>query len=350
MFKSATFKLTGWYLLILMSISILFSVAIYNITTNEVGQRLDQLQSRLEHREINGLATPPPWYTGRGDPTYAQIRADQNSRASQNLLQALYYVNLLILLAGGAGSYFLARRTLRPIEEAHEAQSRFTSDASHELRTPLAAMKMELEVALRDKNPNMQDMRAQLESDLEEVNKLSALAETLLQLSRLDHDNLKLEKLSLNSVVKQIIKKYDKTGKRILFTASAKDYKIKANTASIEELVTILVDNALKYSPSDSLVQITTSKRDRKACFEITNTGKGIAPGDLPHIFDRFYRADTARTKSSSKTGHGLGLALAKQIVELHQGGLSAASAPDHATTFTVLLPIFSKNTADSQE
>lgn len=348
MFKSATLKLTGWYLLILMSISILFSVSIYNIATNEVVQRLDQLQSRFEHREINGLVTPTPWIVG--SPTYAQIRADQSNRASQNLLQALYYVNLLILLTGGAGSYFLARRTLRPIEEAHEAQSRFTSDASHELRTPLTVMKMELEVALRDKNLTKADMRKQLESDLEEVNKLSDLAQTLLQLSRLDHDSLEREQLSLNEIILSVIKKYDKTGKRIAFARSVKDYKVHGNRASIEELVTILVDNALKYSPDDSLVQLTTSRRDRKACFEITNTGKGISPKDLPHIFDRFYRADTARTKNTAKAGHGLGLALAKQIVLLHDGELLATSAPDHATTFTVVLPIFHKNTADSQE
>ncbi len=348
MFKSATLKLTGWYLLILMLISILFSVAIYNIAANEVGQRLEQLQSRLEHRGTTNLPVPP-WVVAQSDPSYAQIRADQASRANHNLLEALYYVNLVILFAGGAGSYFLARRTLRPIEEAHEAQSRFTSDASHELRTPLAAMKMELEVALRDKNLNKADMRNQLESDLEEVNKLSDLAETLLQLSRLDHDKLEREKLSLNDIVTAVVKKYDKTGKRIAFNPSAKDYPITGNRASIEELITILVDNALKYSPNNSLVQLTTSKRDRKACFEITNTGKGITPADLPHIFDRFYRADTARTKSSVQTGHGLGLALAKRIVQLHSGDLSAASAPDHATTFTVLLPIFSKNTADSQ-
>jgi signal transduction histidine kinase len=349
MFKSATLKLTGWYLLILMSISILFSVAIYNVTTNEVGQRLEQLQTRFERRELDGLSTPPPWLI-TGDPTYAQLRAEQNERASHNLLIALYYVNLLILIAGGAGSYFLARRTLGPIEEAHEAQSRFTSDASHELRTPLAVMKMELEVALRDKDLTKATMREQLESNLEEVNKLSALAQTLLQLSRLDHGKLEREQLSLNAIVDDVIKRYDKTGKRVAFNKSTKDHKLQGNRASIEELVTILVDNALKYSPDDSLVQITTSRRERKACLEVTNTGAGIAAADLPHIFDRFYRADAARTKSSAKTGHGLGLALAKQIVQLHDGELSATSAPNHATTFTVLLPLFSQNTADSQK
>jgi signal transduction histidine kinase len=349
MFQSATLKLTGWYLLILMAISILFSVAIYNVTTNEVGERLQQLQTRFERRELDGLSTPPPWLT-TGDPTYAQLRAEQNERAGHNLLIALYYVNLLILIAGGAGSYFLARRTLGPIEEAHEAQSRFTSDASHELRTPLAVMKMELEVALRDKDLTKAAMREQLESNLEEVNKLSDLAQTLLQLSRLDHGKLEREQLSLNSIVNDVIKRYDKTGKRVAFNKSTKNHILYANRASVEELVTILVDNALKYSPDDSLVQIATSRRDRRACLEVTNTGEGISADDLPHIFDRFYRADTARTKSSAQTGHGLGLALAKQIVQLHGGELSATSAPGHATTFTVLLPLFHEDTAVSQK
>lgn len=88
----------------------------------------------------------------------------------------------------------------------------------------------------------------------------------------------------------------------------------------------ILVDNALKYSPSDSLVTIKLSKRNNKACFEITNTGEGISPDDLPHIFDRFYRADGSRT-GGKKSGYGLGLALAKKIVEIHNGDLYASSA-----------------------
>lgn len=345
MFQSATLKLTGWYLLILMSISILFSVAIYNIATIELNTRLQQLQSRFE---LNQTTIIPQWIDAQHDPRFNVLRVEQAERANRNILEALFYVNIMILVFGGAGSYFLARRTLKPIEDAHEAQSRFTSDASHELRTPLAAMKTELEVALRDKDISKQDIRELLESNLEEVNNLSTLASTLLQLSRLDHEGLAKEKIPLGKLTQTLAKKYDKTGTRISYTPTSKDPPVYANPASIEELITILIDNALKYSPADSLVTIKTSRSGKHARFEITNTGKGISAEELPHIFDRFYRADTARTKNGA-SGHGLGLSLAKKIVELHNGELSATSAPDHATTFVFLLPIFNKSQANSK-
>jgi two-component system sensor histidine kinase CiaH len=339
MFQSATLKLTAWYLLILMSISLIFSLVIHNIATTELHDRLDKLQTRFEH-EADRVSFNIP-LPDRLD--YIALRNAQYEAASKNLAIQLIYVNLFILAIGGAGSYFLARRTLRPIEEAHEAQSQFVSDASHELKTPLAVMKTELEVALNDKNLKIGEAKELLRSNLEEVNKLSILSATLLLLSQLDHDSLEKEKVSLNDITKQIIKKYDKSGRRITFTASHKEYSVFANRTSLEELITILIDNALKYSPNKSLITIKTGKLNKNALFEITNTGKGIAATDLPHIFDRFYRADSARTKNSAKDGHGLGLSLAKRIVELHGGELSASSAPDHATTFTFLVPLFTK-------
>lgn len=329
-----------------MSISLLFSLAIYNIVSVEVGNRLQQLQSRFE---LHPQPLVTQWVDEDHDPRFNALRAEQTNRANSNLVEALLYVNLAVLIVGGAGSYFLARRTLKPIEEVHEAQSRFTSDASHELRTPLAVMKAELEVALRDKHLSKSEVRELLESNLEEVNNLSNLATTLLQLSRLDHDALEKERLSLTKVTRTVIHRYDKPGTRISYSPSAKPQYVYANRASLEELVTILVDNALKYSPEESLITIKTRRSGKNAKFEITNTGKGISAEELPHIFDRFYRADTSRTKQGTKSGHGLGLSLAKKLIELHNGELTATSAPERATTFTFSLPIFSKNQSISK-
>ncbi len=340
MFQSATIKLTAWYLMILMIISLLFSVIIYQVTSTEVNRRLEELQTGIQRQ--NSFRAPPGLDVG-------SIRASQAHEASTNLIISLVYINVVILIAAGIGSYVLARRTLQPIEEAHEAQSRFTSDASHELRTPLAVMKTELEVALRDPKLAKTEMRELLESNLEEVDKLSRLSQTLLQLSRLDYDNIQKEELSLEATVRRIAKRFDKTGERIAFTAAKSAPSIIGNRASIEELATILIDNALKYSPSDSLVSIHVGKRAQKACLEVINTGDGISAEALPLIFDRFFRADTSRT-GNGKNGYGLGLALAKKIVEIHNGELSASSAPQHATTFTVLLPIISNSQAKDQK
>lgn len=328
MFHSATLKLTGWYLLILMSISLIFSFTIYNVATGEVKHRLDEYQNRLSQPGMNsGL--------GQNPRLFSAFRQDQRETAEHNLFVTLLYVNLLILLGGGVLSYLLARRTLNQLEDSHEAQSRFVSDVSHELRTPLAAMKTELEVALRDKKLSKTDMRELLESNLEEVDKLTMLSKTLLQLSKLDHTELKKELVDLGSMTNEVVQRYDKNMKRIRIKTPTKPLKVIVNKTSLEELLTILVDNALKYSPEKSIIIIRVAHQGKRGLFEITNEGKGIAPADLPHIFDRFYRADQSR----STTGTGLGLSLAKKIVEMFGGEMTVSSAIDQDTTFRVLIP-----------
>lgn len=319
-----------------MSISLIFSFTIYNVTTGEVGNRLDDFQNRFVQPSMNPAM-------GQNPRLFSAFREDQRETAEHNLFVTLLYVNILILFGGGVLSYLLARRTLKQIEESHNAQARFTSDVSHELRTPLAAMKAELEVAMRDKKLSKESMRELLESNLEEVDKLTMLSKTLLQLSRLDHASLETEELDLNVVASDVVQRYDKNANRIKITAPAKPLKIHANKSSTEELITILVDNALKYSPEKSIVSVRVARSGSKhALFEITNEGKGISPDDLPHIFDRFYRADLSRTTS----GSGLGLSLAKKIVEILGGELTVSSAIDHDTTFRVLLPITRNNQA----
>lgn len=336
MFQSATLKLTAWYLGILIAISLLFSVVIYSIASSEVGSRIGYLQMS------------PKFNLGFNRTYLDSLRNVQVHQAEANLITSLVITNVCIWIAGGIGSYYLARRTLEPIEDAHEAQSRFTSDASHELRTPLASMKTEIEVALRDKELSKSEMRDLLASNLEEVNKLSDLSHMLLQLSRLDHDSITYDKVQLADVFASVIPRMDKLQHRIHLD-DAKIRAVLGNQASVEELLTILIDNALKYSPDDSTVTVLPITQKDMAGFEVRNRGEGIAPEILPHIFDRFYRADQSRT-SGAKKGYGLGLSLAKKIVELHAGELSVSSAPGEITTFRVLLPIFSTAKAKNQK
>lgn len=331
MFRSATLRLTGWYILILMTLSIIFSIAIYRVMSDEIQTHLERFQTNLQQSQ--DFAPPPIRMT-------ASLRDNEVRDATANLSIELVYVNLLVLLVGGFGSYFLARRNLLPIEKAHEAQSRFTSDASHELRTPLAVMKTELEVALRDDSATIDSLKEILSSNLEEVDRLSRLAEMLLNLSRLDHAKLKLGPISLNRITRSIIKDFGQSPDRISFT-SKKHLIVNGNEMAVADLIKVLIDNAVQYSPKDSQISIKVSKFEHYAKFEISNTGPGIKPDKLPHIFDRFYRADSSRTNGKHK-GYGLGLALAKNIVELHKGKLFASSAPDEETTFTFLLPLYS--------
>jgi len=328
MFRSTTLRLTGWYLLVLVTLSIMFSFVIYNVAYDEIETRLGRFQSGMQlSNELSPL-----------DVATNALRDDELSQAQSSLSIVLLYVNFVVLIAGGFVSYFLARRNLLPIEKAHKAQSRFTSDASHELRTPLAAMKTEIEVALRDKSTSISNLKDTLSSNLEEIDKLSKLAEMLLNLSRLDNSKLQLGPVNLNKLAKRIIKDFKLPASRISLT-SKKLLTVRGNEMALADLIKILIDNALQYSPIKSKIIINIFSRDKRAFFEINNTGPGIQPEQLPHIFDRFYRADSSRTDGANK-GFGLGLALAKNIAELHNGEIIATSTPDHETTFRVILDI----------
>lgn len=326
MFHSTTLKLTAWYVTIIIAICLLFSIIIYSIASTEIGARIGYLERNASARIILNQSR------------FESLRDTQIHEAEVSLITSLVVTNVAIWIIGGIGSYYFARRSLKPIEEAHEAQSRFVSDASHELNTPLASMKTELEVALRDNGLSQQEMRELLTSNLEEVNKLTALSRTLLQLSRLDHTQLSYEKVSLTNVAKTVIGRLDKDGKRTTFTNNKHIASLMANAPSVEELMTILLDNALKYSPPQSNIKLNLIKHKEFVGFEVTNQGDGISAEFLPYIFDRFYRVDTSRT-GGEKKGFGLGLSLAKRIVELHNGELTVSSTPGETTTFRVLLP-----------
>ena len=169
LFKSATLQLTGWYLLIMMVICVGFSTVIYQVSSSEFERRLPQT-----------IISTSPFNL---DAILERARAQRAAESRAALIRNLILVNLVALGLGGGASYLLARRTLRPIEQAAEAQGRFVSDASHELRTPLTAMQAENEVALRDPKLSKADLRTLLQSNLEEVGKLQGLSDRLLQLT-----------------------------------------------------------------------------------------------------------------------------------------------------------------------
>ncbi len=325
MFEKTTLKLTAWYLIIIMLISLLFSALVYQASTMEVHSRLKGFQ-KYAPAQVKTF--------GEGWSSYSQAQADE---AAHNIMINLVYVNLAILVAGGIASYQMARRTLRPLKEAHESEMRFVSDASHELRTPLTAMKTELEVALRDPNISSNELRELLESNLEEVDKLTQLSQSLLTLSRLDSQDMSYEKIDIKQIVADIVARYDKSSRRIEVEQPKSSLHIYAHTTSLEQLVTILIDNALKYSPDDSTINIHLQSSIGRVKLTIANAGEGITPADLPYIFDRFYRADNSR--SNSGNSFGLGLSIAKTIVKRHQGEINATSQPGKLTTFCVSLP-----------
>ncbi len=329
-FESATTRLTIWYMVLIMALSLIFSFALYRIAVNDLEVKVQDFQTGLEtsmNNETNDNSLIPHI-----------IRDSSKLKVADALAYELFTLNITILIIGGLFSYILAKYSINPLQKAHERQSRFTSDASHELRTPLAVMRTELEVALSDKTATKSELRGVLKSNLEEVNKLTKLSEMLLGLSKTEGAKLKLENADLVQITQAIIKDFKQPVERFKITAP-KQLKICVNETAIRDLVRILVENAIQYSEPRSQIKISISTRDSNAKFSITNTGAGIKSNDLPYIFDRFYRADSSRT-NNDKPSYGLGLSLAKSIVELHHGGISARSKPGANTILTFTLPI----------
>lgn len=310
--------------MILMGLSITFSIVLYRVAYNEIDLRIGHITSS-QLQDQPGIET---------------ARIKEMDVASQNLVGELINVNILVLIVGGVLSYFLARRSLTPIRQAHESQSRFTSDASHELRTPLATMKTELEVALRDKDASVNSLKEVLSSNLEEVDKLTKLSEMLLSLSKLDNGNIKKTPVNLAKITREALKNFRAMAKRVEINSKT-NQNVLGDEIALTEVVKVLVDNALLYSPKDSKVKIDIYKQDDQVLFKIVNEGQGIERDKLEHIFERFYRADSSRTEGDQK-GYGLGLSLAKNIVELHNGTIEATSTIGKKTSFTVSLPIVS--------
>ena len=339
MFRSATFKLTMWYLLIVMTISIVFSIALYNVATNELNRGLNRETQRIDMQY--------PFFNT--NPLQQQMRPDE-SDGDHRILLRLISLNLVVLVGAGFTSYWLARRTLEPIEAAHEQQKRFTSDVSHELRTPLTALRMESEVALLNSKTSSSDLRQTLKSNLEEVSKLDALINNLLRLTHLEADELQqhFEPVSSKEVVEAAVEQVGKLAdaRHITIKQSATDSLVMGDRESLVQIIVILLDNAIKYSPRSKTVEITSTTEKDDVIWRIRDEGNGIEPIALEHVFDRFYRADGSRAKSVSE-GYGLGLSIAKMIADIHHGNITLKSRIGHGTTAIVALPLAKPEASD---
>lgn len=340
-FKSAYLKLTLYYVLIVMIISLVFSLTIYNISLREIDRGLGRQMRAL--RELpDDSQLPFPFQD------LERIKLEQQEATNNYLRLNLIYFNILILALSAVISYFLAKRTLRPIEEMVLAQNRFIADASHELKTPLTAIRTEIEVNLRNKKLRLEDSKKLLASNLEEVGKLETLSNALLNLAKYREDiKLEFKKISLSEIIVEAYEKIEKmaTKKSIVFSchpaldAGSNRIYIKGDKQSLIELFVILLDNAVKYSPKNSKVTINIFKKDKHAAVEVKDHGIGIKASDLPHIFDRFYRADHSRNKEKAD-GYGLGLSIAKRIVKLHGGTMVCQSSPGKGSEFIIKLPV----------
>jgi signal transduction histidine kinase len=304
-----------------------------------------------------------------------------------DLLRSMLVIAPLILLGAGLLGYWLAGTSLRPVqtimdevaaisdgtslhrrlavplsgdemarlaltvngmlarlEQSFGSLHRFTADASHELKTPLMVLRAGVERALVHPGTPPEILQS-LDETLAQINQMTEMVESLLTLARADEGRapLALEECDLRELVADVAETAGMLGEGVgvaeVHTLPDTPVRLPVDRGRIRQMLLNMVTNAIKYTPQGGTVTLKLTEDDDAVILSVRDTGIGIAPGDLPHIFERFWRADPARSRTGERPGVGLGLAITKWIAEAHGGSITVASRPGRGTVFTVLLP-----------
>lgn len=266
--------------------------------------------------------------------------------SQQSILTNLIYTFLLVAFAMLIVIFFISRffanKAIMPIKEAFDKQRQFIADASHELKTPLAVINTNVDALLSNSEDSINNQSKWLHYIKSEVERMTKLTNDLLYLTQMDYSDMKMifSDFNLSETVESVIL----TMEAVIFENDILlNYDIEpnlithGNNEQIKEVVMILLDNALKYTNPKGKVDVALKKSHNSIVLSVTNTGKGIPEEHIDKIFDRFYRIDKSRSRNSG--GYGLGLAIAKAIVDQHGGKISARSILNESTTFSVELP-----------
>ncbi len=323
------------YLAVIMTLSLVFSGIIYAIMSLQLHRPLppsehsqqslvvieDQLNRRLERRdnETRGL-----------------------------VIMSLAILNGVMLIVGYGLSLILARRTLAPIERSIEQQAQFVSDASHELRTPLSALLLSNEVALRKTTLTDAKMRQVLGQNVAEIKKITDLTNSLLDMARSENIITTPELVSPSVLIKELVGKFAPAAKakqaKLIYDEKTPIREVALQTNAVRQILAIFVDNAIKYLPAkNGEVMLRARLKKNTLEFVIKDNGPGITPSDQRRIFERFYRADMARTRTDV-SGHGLGLAIAKTLAEHCGYTIQVKSRPSAGAEFKLVMSVDGKN------
>ena len=255
---------------------------------------------------------------------------------------------LLPLALGGLGAallggLFMAGRAMRPARESFERQRAFVADASHELKTPLTLIRADAEVVLYRGKLNEED-RKLIEHTLGETDRMNSILSDLLLVARLDAGKLEVSKkpFDLVSVLSEEAERFGAwaAGEEVRLDVYIPDeLPVRGDPKRTGQILAVLLDNAVRYTPPGGRIAVGARLRDGWVEASVTDTGPGIAPERLPHIFDRFYRAEAARTRSEAGGGTGLGLAIARDLARAQGGDLVAENAKAGGATFRLSLP-----------
>ncbi|MBQ8178753.1 MAG: GHKL domain-containing protein [Clostridia bacterium] len=256
---------------------------------------------------------------------------------------ATWFIVAFVFAIASVGliAYLLSDRVLDPVKKGLKNGRDFISNASHELKTPLTIMNANLSVIRSEPNSTVAENEKWLDSMEEQIKRTNSLIVDMLELSKLeDHkvdlnDQVDLSAVTMSTILSVEALCYEKALNLIDQVESG--VIVKGNKASLERLVLILVDNAIKYTPYAGIIEVKLYRQKKYIVLSVKNTGEGIAEEDLPYIFERFYKGDRARTQESNAKSFGLGLAMAKSITE-HHGGRIECDSEKGVTVFQVFL------------
>jgi signal transduction histidine kinase len=254
-----------------------------------------------------------------------------------NLLGGLLLGGAAGLLLATIGGWFLAGRSLAPVKAAFEHQKEFVADASHELRTPLAVIRANAEYLTMEQPDNVE-----LREIVRETDRLASLVDSLLSLARGDDGGGHQKQLVdvADEIEDAVASLQHLAGERgvDLTVSTAEDLVVKGHSGQLRQLIVILVDNALRYTPRGGQVHVQAAADGASALITVHDNGMGIPEDALAHVFERFYRADEARNRESG--GSGLGLAIAHELVKQYGGRIEVESAEGVGTTVAVRIPL----------
>jgi signal transduction histidine kinase len=260
-----------------------------------------------------------------------------------NLIYTFAIVGIVMLGVIFFTSRYFANRSIAPVKESFDKQKQFIADASHELKTPLTIIHTNADVLLSNGHETINSQAKWLHYIKSETERMTRLTNDLLYLTEMDdaRASMMYSRFHISDAVESILL----TMEAVFFEKNVgllykiePGLKVNGNQEQIKQVIMILLDNAIKYTQAGGRVELVLKKQQQEAVLAITNTGEGIAPEHLTRIFDRFYRTDASRARKQG--GYGLGLAIAKSIIDQHKGRIYAKSAQGESTTFYVHLPL----------
>ena len=296
--------------------------------------------NKIEAIEVEGAAfrtISTQMDTNVGKITVQFIRSVDAERA---ILDQLF---LILLIGGGLGSlvaiaagYFLAGRALVPIRKSWEQQQRFVSDASHEIRTPLAVIQSRTDLLFREPSATIEEKAVDISIISKEVRRLNKLVNSLLTLTRSDSNQVEVKKANffLDELVTEMMEQYEDIAafqEKSMTSYAPEQVVFWGDQERIHQLLVILIDNALKFTDAGGEIRLSCVKTATSIVLAVEDNGIGIPKEDIPKIFNRFYQVEKSR---AANEGSGLGLSIAKWIVEVHQGTIKVTSEPNKKTRF----------------